>query len=57
MNLCTLPPQTHLYHIFYLQPTKLISPSEILIDNILSNVISHEVISGNTTATISDHQP
>ena len=42
---------------YILQPTKLTSHSKILIDNIFSNGISHEVISGNITATISDHLP
>ena len=31
--------------------------SKTLIDNIFSKVISHKVISGNITATISDHLP
>ena len=31
--------------------------SKVLIDNIFSNVVSYEVISGNITATISDHLP
>ena len=42
---------------YILQPTRLTSHSKILIDNIFSNVISHEVKSGNITATISDHLP
>ena len=42
---------------YILQPTRLTSHSKTLIDNIFSNVISHEVISGNITATISDHLP
>ena len=37
------------------QPTRIKSHSKILIDNILSNIISHEMISSNITATISDH--
>ena len=41
----------------FLQPTRLTSHSKTLTDNILSNVISHEVISGNITATISDDLP
>ena len=40
----------------FLQPI-LTSHSKTLIDNILSNVISHEVISGIITATISDDLP
>ena len=42
---------------YILQPTRLTSHSKTLIDNIFSNVISHEVTSGNITATISDHLP
>ena len=42
---------------YIIQPTRLTSDSKILIDNIFPNVISHEVISGNITATISDHLP
>ena len=37
---------------YILQPTRLTSHSKIHIDNIFSNVISHEVISVNITATI-----
>ena len=40
-----------------LQLTRLTSHFKTLIDNIFSNVISHEVISGNITATISDYPP
>ena len=42
---------------YLLQPARLTSDSKTLIDNIISNVISHEVISGNITATIFDHLP
>ena len=42
---------------YILQPTRLTSHSKTLIDNIFSNVISHEVTSVNITATISDHLP
>ena len=38
-----------------LQPTRVTSYSKTLTDNIFPNIISHEVISGNITATISDH--
>ena len=38
-----------------LQPTKITSHSNILIDNIFSNVIDPNIILGNLTATISDH--
>ena len=40
---------------YILQPTRLTSHSKTLIDNIISNIISPEAISGNLTATISDH--
>ena len=40
-----------------LQPNRITSHSTILIDNIFSNVIDPEIISGNLTATISDHLP
>ena len=40
-----------------LQPTRRTSHSKTLFDNIFSNIISHEVISGNITATIFDHLP
>ena len=42
---------------YILQPTRITSHSKFLIDNIFSNIISHEMISGNRTATISDHLP
>ena len=40
-----------------LQPTRITSHSNTLIDNIFSNVIESDIISGNLTATISDHLP
>ena len=40
-----------------LQPTRITSHSNTLIDNIFSNVIGPDIISGNLTATISDHLP
>ena len=42
---------------YVLQPTRLTSHSKTLIDNIFSNIISQEAISGNPTSTISDHFP
>ena len=42
---------------YILQPTRITSHSKTLIDNIFSNVLSFEAISGNITATISDHLP
>ena len=43
----------YLPHI--IQPSRHTSHSRTLIDNIFSNVISKDIISGNITATISDH--
>ena len=40
-----------------LQPTRITSHSNTLIDDIFSNVIDPDIISGNLTATISDHLP
>ena len=40
-----------------LQPTRITSHSNTLIDNIFSNVIDPDITSGNLTATISDHLP
>ena len=40
-----------------LQQTRITSHSNTLIDNIFSNVIDPDIISGNLTATISDHLP
>ena len=40
-----------------LQPTRITSHSNTLIDNIFSNVIEPDIISGNLTATVSDHLP
>ena len=40
-----------------LQPTRITSHSDTLIDNIFSNVIDPDIKSGNFTATIFDHLP
>ena len=40
-----------------LQPTRITSHSNTLIDNIFLNVIDPDIISGNLTATISDPLP
>ena len=40
---------------YILQPTRITSHSKTLIANIFSNVLSFEAISGNITATTSDH--
>ena len=42
---------------YIMQPTRLTSHSKTLIDNIFSNILSSEIMSGNLTATISDHLP
>ena len=42
---------------YILHSTTITSHSKTLTDNIFPNFISHEVISGNITATISDHLP
>ena len=40
-----------------LQPTRISSHSNTLIDDIFSNIIDPDIISGNLTATISGHLP
>ena len=40
-----------------LQPTRITSHTNTLIDHIFSNIIDPDIISGNLTATISDHLP
>ena len=40
-----------------LQPTRITSHSSTLIDNIFSNVIEPDIISGHLTGTTSDHPP
>ena len=42
---------------YILQPTRITDHSETLIDNIFSNVVTVDAVSGNLTATISDHLP
>ena len=42
---------------YILQLTRITSHSKTLTDNVFSNVFSFEAISGNITATISDHLP
>ena len=39
------------------QPTRTTAHSKTLIDNIFSTYISQDIVSGNLTATISDHLP
>ena len=45
------------YLPYIIRPSWHTSHSRTLIDNILSNVISKDIISGNITATISNHLP
>ena len=40
-----------------LQQTRITIPSNTLLDNIFSNVIDPDIISGDLTSTISDHLP
>ena len=42
---------------YILHPTRINNHSKTLIDNIFSNFISPDIISGNITATISYHLP
>ena len=42
---------------YILHPTRITSHSKTLMDNIFPNFISPEIISGNITATTSDHLP
>ena len=42
---------------YIIQPTRVTSNSKTIIDNIFSNIISTDIVSGNLTATISDHLP
>ena len=41
----------------HLQPTRITSHSNTPLDNIFSNIIDPDIISGNLTNTISDHLP
>ena len=43
--------------LLILQPTRITSHSNTIIDNIFSNVIDPDIISDNLNATISDHLP
>ena len=45
------------YLSYIIQPSPHTSHSRTLIGNIFKNVISKDIISGNLTATISDHLP
>ena len=41
----------------HIQPTRVTSNSKTLIDNILSNILGADSVSGNLTATVSDRRP
>ena len=45
------------YLPYIIQPSRHTSHSRTLIDNIFSNVVSKDIISGNIAATISDRLP
>ena len=47
--------QSNSFILLILQSTRITSYSNALIDNIFSNVIDPDIISGNLTAPISDH--
>ena len=49
----SLPSDSYLPYI--IQPSRHTSHSRILIENIFSNVISKDIVSGNPIAAISDH--
>ena len=48
---------SNMFSPYIIQPTRITSHSQSIIDNIFSNYISQEIISGNLTSTISDHLP
>ena len=52
-----LIPSSNMFLPHIAQPTRTTSHSKTLIDNIFSNYISQDIVSGNLTATISGHLP
>ena len=48
---------SYMYLPYILHPTRVTSHSQTIIDNILSDYVSKEAMSGNLTSTISDHLP
>ena len=48
---------SHMVLPYVIQPTRITSHSKSIINNIFSNYISQEIISGNLTSTISDYLP
>ncbi|MBY0580760.1 MAG: hypothetical protein K2P53_03665 [Rickettsiales bacterium] len=47
----------HNIHPFITLPTRITNHSATIIDNIFSNLITNEIISGNLTTSVSDHLP
>ena len=43
--------------LLILQPTRITNQSNTLIDNVFSNIVDPDIMSGNLTATISYHPP
>ena len=48
---------SYMYLPYILHPTRVTSHSQTIIDNVFSNHVSKEAVSGNLTSTISDHLP
>ena len=48
---------SYMYLPYILLPTRVTSHSQTIIDNIFSNYVSKEAVSGNLTSAISDHLP
>ena len=48
---------SHMFLPHIMQPTKVTCNSKTLIDNIFSNILGLDSVSGNLIATVSDHLP
>ena len=48
---------SHMFLPHIIQPTRVTSNSKTLIDNIFSNILGPDSVSGNLTATVYDHLP
>ena len=48
---------SYMYLPYILEPTRVNSHLQTITDNIFSNYVSKEAVSGNLTSTISDHLP
>ena len=48
---------SHMFLSHIIQPTRVTSNSKTLIDNIFSNILGPDSVSGNLTDTVSDHLP